>query len=512
MYNINQALSMSFMIRIGCLIGGLLIFQQTTFAFNSPNPYNYNRTDEIKKIEEHLMALRLDDANLALFQYRQRQPDNLLSVYLEHYSDFVYALITSDQAAIERLKTSSAQRRELISKGPSTSPWRGFLMAEISLHQAGLQFYGSNFIRGFIGMRSAYREFEVNQQSHPDFITNQKSMGLLQIMVTAIPSRYARSASFLSGIPADAVGGRRMMRTAINHHRPLNDFIYKESSILYAFLLLHLDGKQEEAYQFAKAQNWDTRNALMPNFVLANLAIYTGRNDDAVKLLNARPTGSRYVSIPYIYYMHGETLLRAGDYKASSVAFLKFVSNEKGEDYKKDALQKAAWAMLLDNNQTEYRNLMNRILRTGTAESNGDKAAEKEARQGPVPHKELLRAGLEYDGGYYVRSLATLDGIPQSELNQAAMKSEFHYRRARTLDKLKRHEEAKVEFELAIDTGKNLKEHFACAAALRFGQMLESLGNIEKARNAFNTCLQLKPELYADGLHRQAKAALNRLK
>ncbi len=511
MISISQSVLQLLLLRCGCLISGLLLFQQAAVAFNPANPYGYWRCDQIAAIEDHLMALRLNEATFQLFQYRQREPGNLLAVYLEHYADFIYAMVTSDGDALARLRVTSDERRNLIAKGPQSSPYRGFLMAEISLHQAGLHFYGEGYIRGFMGMRRAYREFEANRDKFPDFVANRKSIGLMQIMVTAIPGRYARGASFVSGIPADAAAGRRMMLQVVEHHRPFNDFIYKEASILYSFLLLQLDGNRQQAYEFAKAQKWNTRDALMPCFVLANLAIYNGKNDEALNLLTNRPRGPQYLSIPYIHYMYGETLLRAGRYAQAKDAFLAFVREEKGEDYKKDALQKAAWSMLLSDNMPEYRRLMNLVKQTGIAQSNGDKAAQREAVSGPVPHRELLTAGLQFDGGYYRQALSTLTAIPQTELNTDARLAEFHYLKARTLDRLNRTDEASKHYSEAISRGSSIPEHFACAAALRFGQMLEKAGDKERARVAFETSLRLKPDLYADVLHRQARSGLSRL-
>ena len=71
--------------------------------------------------------------------------------------------------------------------------------------------------------------------------------------------------------------------------------------------------------------------------------------------------------------------------------------------------------------------------------------------------------------------------------------------------------ESKLYYEQTILTGKNLKKYFAGNSALKLGEIFETEGNYEKAKEYYSICLKMKFEEYEASIHSKAKAGLERV-
>ena len=89
---------------------------------------------------------------------------------------------------------------------------------------------------------------------------------------------------------------------------------------------------------------------------------------------------------------------------------------------------------------------------------------------------------------------------------------EYYYRYGRINDELGRDIQALSFYQKAVETGKNERYYFAANSALQTGKIYEKQRNVSKARQAYNTILQMKNFEYESSIKNQAKAGLNRLK
>jgi tetratricopeptide (TPR) repeat protein len=53
--------------------------------------------------------------------------------------------------------------------------------------------------------------------------------------------------------------------------------------------------------------------------------------------------------------------------------------------------------------------------------------------------------------------------------------------------------------------------YYAANAALKLGELYEMQNNFDKAIEAYENCLEMKPDNYRISIHQKAKAGLNRL-
>ena len=178
----------------------------------------------------------------------------------------------------------------------------------------------------------------------------------------------------------------------------------------------------------------------------------------------------------------------------------------------KDALEKLSWYYYLNGDQPKADSLRGLVLQKGTAESDADRQALKEARSGKWPDKILLRSRLLSDGGYFEEALQALQGVSPSNFSRAEEKCELAYRLGRIYDGLGRKDDAIAAYLITIKTGEHLKEYYAARAALQAGYIYEGRGDCDKAMGYFQKCLSLKDHDYKNSLDQRAKAGIARCK
>jgi len=174
----------------------------------------------------------------------------------------------------------------------------------------------------------------------------------------------------------------------------------RETIVLYSLLNLHIANKKELAWSIIKNPKLNPRESPLACYIQSSVAMRTGRNDLAVDMLINRPKGPQYHSFHFLDYLLGVALT----YKSDSDAYTylqKYLRDFSGKNYIKETYQKLAWLELIHGNSNGYKNYMQKLLVSGQTEMDEDDQAQYEAKSGKIPHKEILKARLYYDGGYY---------------------------------------------------------------------------------------------------------------
>jgi len=237
----------------------------------------------------------------------------------------------------------------------------------------------------------------------------------------------------------------------------------------------------------------------------------TGRNDDAINILQFRPQGRTLYPFHFLDYMLGLAKLYRLD-KDANVYIQKYLDKFDGINYIKEAHQKLAWFYLLQNKESDYHSHMKLCLSKGKAIIEGDKTAVKEAKEGQKPNQLLLKARLLFDGGYYQRAYDLLSLESINTFIYKKSKLEFSYRLGRITHQLGKIDQAIRYYQKTVDQGRKESYFYACNSALQIAILSEERNNIIKAKEYYNLCLKIKPDEYRNGLHAKAKAGLNRLK
>ncbi len=472
-------------------------------------PY-FEFTPKAKIAYQQALSLRFDAAKTTLAEERRANPDNLIADFVENYIDFFTIFINEDEDEFNKLEPNKERRLERIRKGPKDSPFYLYTQAEIQLQWAISRLKFEENFTALREIRKAYKLLESNAEQFPDFVVTKKSLGVLHAMVGTVPDSYKWAVKMV-GLSGTIEQGIDEIKEVIYYGRK-NDFIFEEETlVMYSLLMLHIGNQSEEAWELINNAKLECKTNPLACFVLASVAIHTGRNEEAIQILENRPTSPAYHPFHYLDYMTGLSKLYTLEPDAD-IYLKRYTENFKGQNYIKEAYQKLAWHSLLTNNGAEYDHYMSKCKSKGNTVIDGDKKALKEAQYGPRPNKLLLEARMLCDGGYYTRAEKLLVGKSPRDFETPYNQLEFSYRRGRVYHKLGKHEKAITDYQNTIDNGQFEPYYFACNAALQAGLVYESLGDIEKTRSYFQTCLQIKPDEYRNSLHQKAKAGLNRIK
>ncbi len=456
-------------------------------------------------------SLQFAEATLLLNRMTKEEPDNLVRPLIENYIDFFTIFINENKAQFSKLEPNKQRRLDLIRKrGDRSSPYYLYLQAEIKLQWALSRLKFEQYFTAFTEVRSAYKLLKRNEKKFPDFIATQKSLGILHALIGTVPDSYKWGLKLLGGMEGSIQQGRREIGQVISYARH-QEFIFEEETLfMYGMLLLHLEKKEQEAWQLIRSSRLDPQKNPLACFVLANVAMHSGHTDEAISLLENCPTGRQYHPFPFLKYMLGISKLHRQDADAD-LPLLQFIEQFKGLNYIKEAYQKLAWHQLLGGNEAGYQKWIGKCKTAGAAIIGGDKNAWKEAQSGRKPHPVLLKARLLFDGGYYQKARNVLAGHSPHRFAESRHTLEYTYRMGRIAHRMKDYDAARQNYQHTIDKGRFASHYFACNAALQMGIMLEQLGEYKKAKDYYRLCLEMKPEDYRNSLHQKAKAGLNRL-
>ena len=472
-------------------------------------PY-FALTSEIEQAYHLALSLRLDEAQILLTKVRQQEPENHLTYFFEDYIDFFKIFLSEDETMYKRLMPNRNARLSKIQSGDPSSPYFLLTQAEIHLHWALLKVKFEENFSAALEINRAFRLLKKNERRHPDFVPNLKALGVLRAGVGTIPDKYRWLVRLVTSLSGTVEEGVADLERVLDYSKA-NDFLMqKETAFMYVIVLNHFKNDTEAAWQFLQTQDFHPGESPLECFMLANIAMKTGRNDQAIQLLSGRPRGNAYFPFHYMDFMLGIAKLRRLD-RDADVPLLRFVGHFDGEHYIKEAYQKLAWHALINNRAEEYGTFLRKSLSQGAAAADGDKQALREAKNGQAPHKEILQARLLFDGGYHAKSLEKLASVESGQIEDQEHRIEHIYRTARALQMQGNLNEALAIYDQTIEAGGNLPYYYACNAALQKGIIYESRGEQAAAKAAFKQCLKFSPDDYSDGLHSKAKAGLSRL-
>ena len=454
---------------------------------------------------ERILRLELQGAQADIDRLRARQPANLVTHHLESYLDFFRLYLSGSERLRPELEARFDRRIAALEEGDESSPWYRYALAEARLHQSLIHLRFERQLAAFRELNRAHKLLRDNAEEFPDFALTYKDLGLVHAAVGSIPSQYKWGVEVISSLTGTIAEGRAELLRARNAGASPFGL---ETEVLSSFLELHLAGNPEAAYRRINDLGLDPAANALHAFVLANMAMRSGRNDRALSVLDKQPRGGAVADFPYLDFMLGLAKLRRLD-PTARIHFQSFLVRYAGRHFKEEARQKIAWSYLLEGDEAGYLSTLDAI--GGDSKAGGDQNAAREAARARLPHPALLRARLLFDGNYCEKARKELNGVDVNSLS-ADERLEYYYRTGRVLEGLTDYPGALSFYQQTIDRGADNPAFYACKAALQAGLVEEQRGNKAAAQAYFERCLDLDPAEYRHGLHLLAKAGLNRVR
>jgi hypothetical protein len=479
---------------------GLAGSARASFLFNA----------HCRAIYQDIFDFKIQSAKQKIAEEKLLNKDNSLLPYLENTADFLETFILEEAPLFEKYKNNCTLRLKTLETADALSPYFLFTQAEGSLQLAMVKLKFKEYVTAAYHIRKAYKLLEKNAAAFPDFVPNNKSLGLLHALMGTIPEDYKWLLG-LGGMNGTMKQGLEELNNVITARFPENPNYSLEALMIRVFIELNLQKDKTTAMALVDklcAENKEN-NHLLLSFVCSNVSMRTGKNDNAIQVLMDRPKKD---CLPFYYMDYVTGIAKMNRLDADADVFLKrFIQHFKGKNYIKSACQKLAWHALIQGDAEKYKSYMKLLLNQGSKDIDEDAQAQKEAEENQLPNVFLLKARLLSDGGYYQRAVASVAAGAKT-YTTIKDKLEVTYRMGR-INQEEGNDSKAVEFySSTLQLGRQYTYYFAANAALQLGLICEQNKELKKARYYYQVCLGMKSHDYQHSIDQKAKAGLNRLR
>lgn len=470
---------------------------------------NYNFDTRCLQAYKAIFDFRLNDARALIQQEKQQYPKNGITILLDNYVDY-FSLLTSDnKAEYDRLVGRKSDRIDGLEANRENSPYYLFAQAEVYLQWGLIKGRFGDYMSSAADLKKARGLLNDNAEKYPDFLPDQKSLALINVVFGSLPPNLRGIAKFLgmSGNIQAGYSELEKLRTEI----PDSRYAFYKTEVIFFLCIMDVDVLHDKN-NYIKLSNYLEgldNQSILRTYLQGYVASRTGHNDDAIVNLQSIPKSNQYIELPVANYLIGSAKLCRMDSDACNF-LLAYINSYKGVNYIKDSYLKIAYFYLLKDDEAHYNYYVKLARAKGYTVDEKDKQAMEEANDAR-PDNDLLRARFYFDGGYYNKALAQLQNKQEADCKIPRDKIELNYRLGRIYQLLNRYNEAVASYKRVIELGRSSKYYFAANAALNAGNIYEYIKSYNEAANYYKTALSMKNHEYQSSIDTQAKEGLDRI-
>ncbi len=456
-----------------------------------------------------IFDLRFNDARRYIQDEKARFPHNGIPVLLENYLDYLHLLTSENKSEYEKYKDRKGDRLDAIKDNDKNSPYYLFAQAEIYLQWGMLKSKFGDYTSAMMDLKKARSLLNDNNEKFKDFLPNQKSLALIEVIFGAIPSNLKGIAGFFGFKGNVSTGYKQLERFRTQLSKSKFGYYNDEAVFLICFTDIDVLHNRNNYDRLSALLDTMRDSSMLKTYLHGYVAFKTGHNDAAINYFEKVPKSDSYINLPLTNYWLGNAKLCRMDSDANTY-LTRFINETHGINYIKDSYQKLAYYYLLKNNTSKYNYYVAQTKAKGYATDEKDKQALKEAND-TRPDITLLKARFYFDGGYYSNALTQLKSVQANDLKNNRDRTEWYYRLGRTYDRMNNFDDALANYRNAINAGRKETYYFAANAALNSGLIYEQRKDYKKATEFYNMTLQMKNHEYQNSIDTQAKEGLQRL-
>jgi len=470
---------------------------------------DFEWTPQIQKAYDEISSLKIEKGRLTLKQVRSKIA---FVPYLESFAEMIEMGISENKSNYDSFIDQQEQRINMLAKLDENSPYRNFLMAEIHLHTAFIKLKYGHEIKAANQIIKAYRILTKNANRFPLFLPQQKSLGILHIVIGSTPKKYQWITNLL-GISGSVMQGMKELENVKQH----DDIFSTESEIfeyvLSTYITANLGDKSKALILFMRKHPQN----LAINFIGSSLLIKLGKSEIALNFIKNRPISPEYLSVSFFDYFLGEIYLQKGKYAEASSAYHNFIKNQRGFNFLKEANYKIFLCKDLISEDKIDPKYLNDVLKAGETIVEADKIALKVAQQilatkssmSPT-EKKLKKIQLATEGGYYQAGLLLIEKMDQSSTLNLKDQIEKNYREGRIYHLMGNIEKALARYEkVLVMSPEQSVWPYAPRSCLYLGNIKQLENDKNKAIYYYKKTLRYENYEGSTGIEIKANAGLN---
>ncbi len=477
-------------------------------AFKLTALANFNYDANCINAYKAIYSFKINEAKALIQKEKETNPQNGIITLLDNYIDYFSLLASESKPDYDRLKDNKSQRLTELEDNDKNSPYYLFSQAEVYLQWGLLKGKFGDYLSSSMDLKKAMNLLRENTQKYPDFLPDQKSMGLINVIFGAIPANLKSVTRFL-GMSGNVQGGIKQLEE-LRTELPKTKYSFYKDEVVFFLCNIDIDIlRNKNNYTKLTSYLSGMDNGLLKIYLQGYVASKTAHNDEAISFLEAAPKSNQYLEVPAISYLLGYAKLNRMD-KDAPVFLNKYIREYRGRNYTKDAYLKLAYFYLLENDVKKYESYLKLVRSKGYNLHERDQRALREAND-VMPDTNLLKARFYFDGGYYKKALAEIGSKGASDFNLQRDKIELYYRLGRIYEKTDKLNDALINYQKAINLGKTSRYYYAANAAVLIGTIYEQKRDFNRAASFYNQAIDMKGYEDQNIIQNEAKEGLKRI-
>lgn len=378
--------------------------------------------------------------------------------------------------------------------------------SEIKLHWAVINWRRGNYLQSAIQIKSAYSNLIALNEEHPEFIETYKSLGILHVLLSAVPQEYSWAIRLL-GFDNNLKRGLSELEKASGN----TNVFQTEAKILLSYVKAYIFDDFDAAMKTAK----NLRNEQDSELRLINQLVILSKcraNDIALEEIKTSKIESKSEHfIKLLSYLKGEAYLKKGEYENSQKALGQFLQLHQGRYLKKSAEVKLAFAKFLNSESGSFKDFLKESAESGDRFLISDIYADYLSEKKEDLDRDLLKCRLLFDGGYYNQADEIAMSIAPNQFRFQYHEFEYFYRLGRIQQSLNKNQAAEKNLLICIEKQGNEKYYYAPNACLQLAKINLAKGDKSKAENYLEDALKYTSYPYKRSIEHKVKVLLNEI-
>lgn len=443
-------------------------------AFLSLNTVaQYNISNRCLQAWEMILNLNLDSADSLNSCELKNNPNNYYCVYLSQTIDSYRLMTNMSEEGYESLCDKYEIRMKFLRDKDTESPHYLRCKAEMQLQMALFNIMFGDRFSGLHKAYVSYRNSRENIEMYPEFIQNQKLSGLFNVAISNLPPTISWAAGAFGVIGNDTTG-YRILESYYNSMKTVQGL--GAEAALFNILAFKLNKDPETAYTFIQSLDTSNLDFSLIRYFSANIAYRTGRNEEALKIINDCDNKNE-VSFNGYNYIMGKILFRKLDTSASYY-FKKHIAYRSEYQYHKAINYRLAILSLIAGDTLNFLYYKNDACHTGNDMTERDREAMYDCSLDYIPNIDLVCARLSINGGYLDTAFVFLESYKNSKLTkdtECPYNTEYVFLKGKYYLKSGNLSAASTMLLKVLDQSKELDYHFAAESAMLLGKIYEEI-------------------------------------